>query len=183
MAPRLGAEYIGCFKSRETTTLPGDAAQQPVPVEYAIALRISGGPFTLADMDLLLSRVREQWQNFKPLSREHGEYVARLNAMIRGVDSKASPAAITSIKPALISIARLSPEAYLVLSVRHYASAGSAGTITSTKADGTAMVLQGTALVRLEMLRELRAPSDVDAVRKQITAWAREVAADAGGGR
>lgn len=180
LASRLGAKFVGCFKSEETTTLLGDGGKHPVPVEYAIAVRILGGPFSPANLDVLLSRVREQWKNFKPLSKEHGEYVARLNSMIQNVDSKPHATPVASIKPVLISIDRLSPEAYVVLSVRHYAAAGDAGTIISTKADGTAMVLQGTRLMQLEIVHELRDPSDVDAVRQQIVAWAQEIAAHTG---
>jgi len=50
--------------------------------------------------------------------------------------------------------------------------------VKSVKADATAMVLQGTRLLRLTILREVRSPSDVDEVRTQIDAWARAVAAD-----
>jgi hypothetical protein len=149
-------------------------------VEYAIAFRISGGPFSPANVDALLSKVQDQWKNFNPLSKEHDEYVTRLNAMIHGTDSKPNAAPLASIKPILISIDRLSPEAYLVLSVRHYVSMGETGEITSTKASGAVVVLQGTRLIRLEILRELRNPSDVDVVRQQVVTWAHEIAVHAG---
>lgn len=160
--------------------LRGEGATHPVPVEYAIALRFPGGPFSTVDMDALLSKVREQWKNFKPLSKEHSEYVAQLNAFIQGADPKVNAAPLTSIKPILISIERLSPEAYLVLSVRRYVSAGSAGTVISTKIVGTAMVLQGARLMQLEILRELRDPSDVDSVRQQIVRWTHDIVAGTG---
>lgn len=181
LAPRLGAEFLGCFKSEETASVRGTSATRPVPMEYAIAFRVLGGPFNPADVDALLSRVRDQWKNYNPLSKQHSEYVARLNAMIQGQDSKPNATPIASIKPILISIDRLSPEAYLVLSVRHYVSAGDTGEITSTKASGAVMVLQGTQLIRLEILRELRNPSDVDIVRQQVVAWAHEIAVHAEG--
>lgn len=180
LAPRLGAKFVGCFKSEEMARLRGNGGKHPVPVEYAIAVRMLGGPFSPANLDMRLSRVREQWKNFKPLSKEHGEYVERLNSMIQSVDSGSHAAPVASIKPVLISIDRLNPQAYVVLSVRHYVVAGNTGTMISTKADGTAIVLQGTRLMQLEILRKLSDPSDVDAVRQQIVAWTQEIAAHTG---
>ena len=180
LALQLGAQFVGCFKSQETINLRGGGAKHIVPVEYAIAMQILGGPYHPATLETLLSRVRDQWKNFKPLSKEHHEYVAQLNAMIQGVGSNADSTQIASISPVLISIDRISPEAYVVLSVRHYVSAGETGKIISTKVNGTAMVLHGTRLLQLEILRELHDPSDVDTVRHEIQAWVEEIAADAG---
>lgn len=180
LAPRLGAKFVGCFKSQETTKLRGRVAGHTVPMEYAIALQILGGPFSPASLDSLLSRVRDQWKNFKPLSKEHAEYVSRLNAMIQAVASKTDSTTIASIEPVLVSIDRLNPEAYVVLSVRQYVFTGESETITQIKANGTAMVLQGPRLMHLEIIRELRNPSDVDAVRQQILAWTDEIATHAG---
>lgn len=178
LAPRVGAKFVGCFRSKDMTALHGNGAKHPFPVEYAIASSISGGPFSPADIDLLLSKVRKQWKDFQPLSSEHREYIAQLNAFIQEGHPKAGEPSITSIKPTLIAIERLDRLAYVVISVRHYVSGD--GMVTSTKADGSAMVLQGTRLVQLQILRELRDPSDVGTVRTQIVAWAHEVMASSG---
>jgi hypothetical protein len=50
--------------------------------------------------------------------------------------------------------------------------------VRSLKANAAAMVRQGTHLVRLEIIRELRDPTDVESVRTQIAAWSLAVVGD-----
>jgi hypothetical protein len=180
LAPSLGAKYLGCFSSNEKSIPHGGSGDFPVPVEYAIALSISGGPYGPTDLSSLLSKAREQWKSFDPLSKEHREYTERLNALIKDTAPKVGATAVTSIKPVLISIEPVGTRAYVVLSIRQYEVAAHTGTVRLTKASATAMVLQGSRLVRLELFRELRDPSDVDAVRMQIVAWVHAVGADTG---
>jgi len=137
-------------------------------------MKMSGGPFGREDLDELLSKVRDAWKNFNPLSRRHEDYVAQLNSLLGGTMA----GSIESVRPLLVSIDRLDDRSYAVLTIRQTAISVAGEPVRSVKVTGTAMVLQGTSLVRLEMIREMRTPSDVDEVRAQIVAWSRTVIAD-----
>jgi hypothetical protein len=166
-AASMGAEELGCFRSEETTTIQGSAGTASVPRERAFASRMPGGPYSSADLDSLLSKVRDQWRNFDPLSTAHREdYVARINAMVEV--SSGVRSSIRSITPLLVSIEPLNSRSYVVVSIRKYAGQR----VSSTKVDGLAMALQGGHLLRMEIQRELTAAADVDDVRRQIAVWA-----------
>jgi hypothetical protein len=70
VAASLQAEYLACFTSSDKTPLQGTSKTIMVAVEHAVAMSAAGGPFSLQDLDALLSQDRERWQNFDPL-REH----------------------------------------------------------------------------------------------------------------
>ncbi len=177
VAPAAGAEYLACFASNEKVTLQGPSKTLLLPFEHAVALSIAGGPYTRIDLDNLLSKVREQWQSFDPLSAQHEDYVTRINSLIKESNSDAQRVSVDSIKPVLVSIDRLDEQSYAVVSIREYAITVDGEQARSIKTNAAAVVLQGTRLVRLEIIRELRAPSDVDEVRKEIKAWSHAVAA------
>ena len=178
VAPSVGAEYLACFTTNEKTALHGTSRTVVVPVEHAVAMSVTGGPYTREELDRLLSKVREQWKNFDPLSRQHEDYLTRLNSLIKGRSPAAHQTSIESVKPVLVSIDRMDDQSYAVVSIREYVIATDGERVRSIKANAAAMVLQGTRLVRLEIIRELHAPSDVDEVRTQIAAWSRAVAVD-----
>jgi hypothetical protein len=56
---KLGGELLGCFRSEQKTMVRGMNKLVPVPVEYAFAIALSGGPYAAADLDGLLSRAKE----------------------------------------------------------------------------------------------------------------------------
>lgn len=174
IAPSIGAEYVACFASDEKIALHGTSKTLSVPIEHAVAMSVLGGPYSQEDLGTLLSKVRAQWKNFEPMSKEHENYLARLNSIISGPNTR--QASIESVKPILVSIDRMDNQSYVVISIRDYSIAVDGERVRSIKANAAAMVLQGTRLVRLEMSRELRAPSDVEDLRTQITAWSHKVA-------
>jgi hypothetical protein len=176
LAPSIGADYLACFASTEKLALHGSSKKSSLPVEHAVALSISGGPFGREDLDAVLSEVRAQWKSFDPLSKQHEAYLAKLNSLING--SSSQPVPIESVKPVLVSIDRPDDQWYAVVSIREYAIEADGERVRSLKAHAAAVVLQGTRLVRLEIIRELRAPSDVEDVRTKISAWSRAVAAN-----
>ena len=177
VASAVGAEYLACFTSNEKIALHSAARTLMVPAEHAVAMSVLGGPYRREDLDALLSKVREQWKNFDPVSKQHANYLARLNSLIKGASTDSQQASIESVKPVLVSIDRIDDQSYVVVSVREYAIAADGERVRSIKANAVAMVLHGARLVRLEIIRELRAPSDVEEVRTQIAAWSRAAAA------
>jgi hypothetical protein len=169
-AASLGAEALGCFRSKETTEIQGTDGAAVVPRERAFASRMPGGPYSSADLDSLLAKVRNQWKSFDPLSKAHREdYVARINALVEA--SSGERGSVKSISPLLVSIEPVNSRFYVVVSIRQYVGQRSG----STKVDGLAMALQDGRLLRLEIQRELTATADVDDVRRQIGAWASAV--------
>jgi hypothetical protein len=120
-----------------------------------------------------LSAAREQWKNAAPQFSQHGDYLTWLNSLINGPYSRQS--AIESVKPVLVSIDRIDDHSYVIVTIREYVIAVDSEEFRSIKATTSAIVLQEPQLVRLSIQRELRAPSDVEDVRKQIAAWSRAV--------
>jgi hypothetical protein len=137
-------------------------------------MSVTGGPYGRENLDAFLSKVRDEWKNFDPLGKRHEDYIAQLNALIKDTNSQAIP--LDSIKPALVSIERIDDQSYVVVSIREYAMTVSGEQVKSIKANAAAVVLQGTRLVRLDINREVRVPSDVEDVSKQMAAWCRTVA-------
>jgi hypothetical protein len=162
VAPSLGAEQLACFASDEKPMLHGTSKTFALPVEHAVALSVLGGPYGREDLDAL--------------SKQHEDYLARLNSPINGTNSQKP--SIESVKPVLVSINRMDDQSYAVVSIREYTIAVGGEQVRSIKANGAAMVLQGSRLVHIEIIRELGASSDAEDVRTQIAAWSRAVAAD-----
>ena len=82
VAASLQAEYLGCFTSTDKTPLQGASKIIMVAAEHAVAMSAAGGPFSLQDLDALLSQDCERWQNFDPLSNQHAAYLAQLNSLM-----------------------------------------------------------------------------------------------------
>ena len=172
VAASLHAEYLACFTSNDKTPLQGASKTLLVAAEHAVAMSAPGGPFSLQDLDTLLSQDRARWQNFDPLSERFREdYVARVNSLLE----ETTHVSMESVNPTLVSIERHDANSYAVTSIREYVMSAGGERLRSVKATAVAMVLQGTQLVRLEILREIRGPSDVDEARTQIAAWSRAV--------
>jgi hypothetical protein len=146
---------------------------QSVPQEYALAMRLPGGPFTSQAVGQFLATVRAQWAGFNPLSREfHDRYIQEINALIRDSSQPGSAnASVVSVKPVLVSIEQLGPDAYSVVSLRTYQLTGQP--LKSVKVNADAVVLVDSTLVRLTILREVQSAADVSDAQAQISGWAR----------
>ncbi len=176
VAAKLGGELLGCFVSDKKTTVQGTTKSIPMSLEHAFAIRIPGGPYTSADLDELLSRITEQWKGFDPLSKDFENYRNRLNDLMKGVGTSPT-ATFSSIRPVLVSIDRLGPRSYSVVSIRSYVVDVSGEHVSATRVNGDAVVLRGSDLVRLTMQHALTDPSDVAQLQGEIAEWARAIAA------
>jgi len=173
IAVSFRADYLACFTSNEMASVQRSSRTISIPSEYAVAVSIVGGPYDRETLDAFLSRVREQWKNFDPLGQGHADYIARLNTLITDLNSQVVP--IESIKPVLVSIDCIDDHSYVVVSIREYAMTVDGEQVKFIKANAVGMVLQGTRLVRLDINREFRTPSDVEDVSNQMVAWSRAV--------
>jgi len=167
----LGAKYLACFTSDEEVTLHGSSKAFTVPLEHAIAIGFIGGAFSPVDLDASLSKERQQWNVVDPVGEKRNDYQARVNLLLK--DTNSHPAAIQSVKPMLVSIDRLDERVFVIVSIREYSITKDGDSVRSIKATAAAHVLQGTRLVRLEIVRELRTPSDIEDIRMEIAAWSR----------
>lgn len=174
LAIRIGGQFLGCFRSRAVVVQHGLRGDPSVPQEYAFAMRLPGGPYTSEALGQFLTTVRAQWAGFNPLSREfHDRYTREVNELIRGSSRPESAnASVTSIKPVLVSIDRLGPDAYSVVSLRTYELTVGGQPLKSVKVDADAVALVHSTLVRLTLLREVQSASDVADARAQINSWA-----------
>jgi hypothetical protein len=184
VAAKFGGAVLGCFKSQRTITVQGATKPILVPFEFAIAIDFPG-PYTLADLDKLLATGIEQWKAFEPLSKESEDYTVRLNDLIKGANTS-SAASVPSVKPVLVSIGRVGPKSFSVVSIRSYVLDASSERLSLTKVNGSADVLHGSRLVRLTVQRVLTDPSDVTQVQSEIAEWANAVSSaptDQGAGK
>jgi hypothetical protein len=172
-AAKLGGAFLGCFKSERTVMVQGATKPVLVPFEFAFAIDFPG-PYTLADLDKLLSRGIEQWKAFEPLSKESKNYTVRLNELIKGAGTS-SAASVSSVKPVLVSIGKTGPKSFSVVSIRSYVLDASGEQVSLTKVNASADVLRGSRLVRLTVQRMLTDSSDVAQVQSEIAEWATAV--------
>jgi hypothetical protein len=174
IATKLGGTFLGCFKSEKTITMQGATKSVLVPFEAAFAFDLPG-PFSSVDLDKLLATGIEQWKDFEPLSKDLGEnYTVRLNELIKsaGISSAAS---VFSVKPVLVSIGRTGANSFSVVSIRRYVFDASGEQVIQMKVNGSADVLRGSRIVRLDIQRMLTDPSDVAQVQSEIAEWANAV--------
>jgi len=172
-AAKFGGVLWGCFKSEKTIMVQGATKPILVSFEFAIAIDFPG-PYTVADLEKLLSKGIEQWKAFEPLPNESENYTVRLNELIKGAGT-GSAASVSSVKPVLVSIGRIGPKSFSVVSIRSYVLDESAEQISLTKVNASADVLHGSKLVRLTIQRVLTDPSDVAQVQSEIAEWANAV--------
>ncbi len=175
VATKIGAEFLSCFRTSEAGAGPSEA-DTTRPQGYALAIALPGKAYKGQDLDALLSKVKEQWRNFDPLSAAYKEtYTARLNALIRGARGSNVPAA-ASIKPVLVAIVTPSKNYYVVTSIRSYVWRTGRGDVEMTKVNSDAVVLRGSRLIRLTVQRKLSGAGDVEQVQTQIGNWAKAIA-------
>jgi hypothetical protein len=177
LAARFGGEYLGCFRSSRMTVPTGTVGIAPKPVEYAFGMALRDRDYKAADLDNLLSTVKQQWKDFDPLSKEFKDsYTARLNALIKSSGS-AAVSDIVSVKPMLVSIERGPGDYYTVTSIRTYVVDLNGRRVTSTKVNSDGVALRGSQLIRLTIQRTLNDPNDVAQVEGEMAEWARAITA------
>lgn len=181
IALRMRGQFLGCFRSHGTVTQRGLHDVHSEPREYAFAMRLPGGPYTSKALGQLLVNVRGQWAGFEPLSQDFRDYTSAVNKLTHGNTGGGSvDTSITSIKPVLIAIDPLGPNAYSVVSLRTYNFTAGSRALKSVKVDADAVALVHTTLVRLTLLRDARSAEDVTDAKAQIASWARSLTATKG---
>jgi hypothetical protein len=175
----LHGQSLGCFQSSEMIELHGLKKNYAVPLEYAFAVEIKGGPYASKDVDKLMSDVAEGWKNSKPLSQDtRADYEKRLNGLTEKSAPNGTPKPAESVNPpVLVSIEQLGAESFAVVSIRQRQVSLNGEFFNTTKTDAAAVVLKNGRLVRLSIERELRSKSDVSAAREEMADWAYAVAA------
>jgi hypothetical protein len=179
MASTLGGVSLGCFQSGETTELHGLKKTYAVPVEYAFAVELKGGPYAEKDVDKLMSDVKDGWKGANPLNQDtRADYERRLDGLIEKAAPNETKKPADSVNPpVLVSIEPLDPKSFAVVAIRQRQVPLNGEFFSTTKIDAAAVVLRQARLVRLSIARELRSKSDVEAVREEIADWANAVAA------
>ena len=172
-------EDLGCFLSEETVELRGSHRTVTQPLEYAYAVGIPSGPYAPSDVEDWFLKVSDQWKGYNPLDlRARADYDKRINDLVgKSLPTAASGVAV-SIEPAtLVSIRRIGAEAYVVISLRQRKLTLADDVIVSTAVDASAITLKGDSMLRLSLVRELRAPADVSIVEGAIVEWIRAIEA------
>lgn len=169
----LGGRSLGCFQSSDTIELHGSKKIYPVPLEYALAVEVKGGPYAAQDLDRLKSEVTDGWKGSDPLSQDtRADYEQRLNGWIETSAPEGASKPPEGLKrPVLVSIEQLDPKSFAVVTIRQRPVSLDGEFFSATKADAAAVVLRHAKLVRLSITRELRSTSDVEAVREEMEDW------------
>lgn len=176
LAKQIRGHLLGCFRTAATVALSPSPGSGFVPLEYGFAMRLPGGRYTPAAVHQLFLHTEAQWAGFKPLNGKLSrQYTDRLNAVIRGSASNGTQVSIKTIKPVLISIHRLGPSAYSVVSLRTYQFSAGNHSVRSVKIDADAVVLDHGRLVRLTLLREARSATDVRKAQSEMASWVHAV--------
>jgi hypothetical protein len=178
MASALGGVPLGCFQSGETAELHGLKQTYAVPIEYAFAVELKGGPYAAKDVDQLMSDVKDGWKGAKPLNQDtRADYERRLDGLIEKAPPKGTPKAADSVNPpVLVSIEPLDPESFAVVAIRQRQVPLNGEFFSTTRIDAAAVVLRHAKLVRLSIARELRSKADVETAREEVADWAYAVA-------
>lgn len=170
----------GCFVSKDTTALRGTSGAISEPKEYGYAIQlntVNSTPYTSMVIDAMFSRVSAQWKNVEPLwQKDKAHYEARLAKLVQSILPKDMPHPSMSIdQPVLVSIRRLDPNAYAVVSIRQRILTIKGNHFTSIKAEGAAVVLHDGNLIRLSLARGLDNKADVTNVISGISSWVHEL--------
>ena len=172
---RIADEFgtlTGCFVSNEQA--PVNGIEKPVESAFAITLfQSASGPFTEASVDKLYATTERQWKNVAPLwGADKTAYEQRIRELIRETSPSASMRSKMSIEqPVLVSIQRIDPSSYTVVSIRPRRISKDGVTFSFDTAEGSALILNDGKLIRLTIQRQLRGQSDVDAVKSGIAGW------------
>lgn len=176
LATKLGGDFLGCFRSDSTVAATNPAPPATTPIEYAFALALHDHDYTESDIHELLSKIEQQWKDFKPLDGKlSAAYLARLNEIING-QRKESGADVKSVRPILVKIDGDHSRYYTVTSIRTYAVASGSANVTIAKVNADAVVLRDSKLVRLTIQRALIDSADVGRAQVEIDRWAKSIA-------
>lgn len=164
---------MGCFVSEEKVVLRGGHRTEAQPLEYAYALRVPSGPYSPSDVEDLFLKVSDQWKNYKPLDKQaRADYDKKINDLLANTFPAAASGVEVSIQPpVLVSIRHIGTDAYAVVSVRQRKLTLPDDVIVSTAVDASAIALKGDSMLRLSLVRELKAPADVSNIEDAITQW------------
>ena len=166
-------EPLGCFVSEEKVILRGRHRTSTEPLEYAYAFRVPSGPYSSSDVEDWFLKVSDEWKNYKPLDKQaRADYDKKISDLLESTFPAAASGVAVSIQPpVLVSIRRIGTDAYAVVSVRQRKFTLQDDVIVSTAVNASAIALKGDSLLRLSLVRELRAPADVSNVEDAITEW------------
>ena len=162
----------GCFVSTEQAPVNGIDK----PVESALAITLfqrASGPFTVASVDQLYATTEQQWKNVAPLwSKDKTAYEQHVRRLVQEVLSSASMQSKMSIEqPVLVSMQRIDPGSYMVVSIRRRKLSNDGILFTFDTAEGYALILNDGKLTRLTIQRQLRGQGDVNEVESEIAGW------------
>jgi hypothetical protein len=142
-------------------------------VEYAFAIRLvdkPNGPYTHQDIESNLSLVKEKWKAYPPLEAlRKQEYESRISALLAAVGT--DPMRMYLAQPLLVSLDRVGNGGFYIISIRQRNMSLGAHSVISTAVDGSGLILKDGKLLRLSLIRELRAPGDIELVKRAIVAW------------
>jgi hypothetical protein len=175
----------GCFVSREHVQIQGSTKVIDQPLQFGFAITASpnpSGPFTTANIDALYSKTQAEWNNVAPTwSQSQSTYEQGVkDELQKSLPNGAPQVNLTIPQPLLISMERIDPNAYIVISVRQRQMTMNGNIVAPVAANGYALILRQGHLVRLTLERQVRSSADVDAVKSETVAWAESVRKSAG---
>ena len=175
VATRLGGDLLGCFRS-DPIVAAEPAPRVSTPTEYAFAIAVHDRDYTVADLQQLLSKVKQQWRDFEPLQGSlSDEYLLKLYDLIRE-QRDADNTSVKSVRPVLVKIDGEHSGYYIVTSIRTYVVEADGMSVKATKVNADAVVIRNSGLVRLTIQRTLTDPADVARAQADIDRWARSIA-------
>lgn len=178
-------ELGGCFVSREKVEIRGSAKAIELPLQSAFAITLlpnPSGPFTTANVDALYSKIQAEWNNVAPMwSQSQSAYERSLKDLLQeSLPNGAARVNLTIPQPVLISMERIDPDAYIVISIRQRQLTIDGNTVDPVAASGYALILIKGQLVRLTLERQVRSSADVGAVKSETVAWVQSMRKSAG---
>jgi hypothetical protein len=172
----------GCFVSPEKVQIQGSAKAVELPLQTAFAITVSSNSYTTSNVDAMYSKTQSEWSNVAPAwSQSESTYEQNLKDQLqKSMPSGSTPASLAIPKPELVSMQRIDPDVYIVISIRQRVMTMNGNTISPIAANGNATILIQGNLIRLTLERQIRSYADVDAVKSEMLAWVQSVRKSAG---
>ena len=172
----------GCFISEEQVQIKGKDKVMKMPLEVAFAIAFlphKTTSVTVADVNALYLKTANQWKNVdQTWPKNRSNYEKKLNAMVKNILSEkpSDPGTPLSVdEPVLVSMERLSPESYTVVSIRRRTVSMAGDHFITTKVEGSGIVVIQGQLMRLTITKELRKSSDIESVKASLASWVRSL--------